>query len=282
MKKTALGALLILCLLLLSGCGDGQPREEPTATPLPTAEPRPVARIEAQGSLAEAARALMAPYQDELSTVARKSPALLTYLIPGDLFSQMAKDAQTLGVEAEGGRYAFTWRQSGNHTYTANALEISQIEAAAENSPDPYSLIDPVLDNQSMGDFSATGGGIFERARAYDVDEKMQNGSIEITDMLNDAVTGHEVFTFAVAGGNLYFVDAMLDQAVDVDGLVETQRYLVAAGVLGGSRIEVIEYTVPGREQVPQASPETWSQLAAAPNPISRLQADGEKVQVFP
>lgn len=280
MKKTALGALLILCLLL-TGCGKDQPKEASAATPLPTAEPRQAA-VDAQGPLGEAVRALLAPYQEELNIVARKSPTLLTYRIPGDLFGQMARDAQTVGVKAEGGRYQFTWRQSGNHTYTASALGISQIEEAAESSPDPYSGLDPVLDNQSMGDFSATGGGMFDRARAYDVDEKMQNGSIEITDLLNGAVTGHERFTFTVAGGSLYFVDATLDQAVDKDGLTETQRCLVAAGVMSGSRIEVIEFTVPGREQVPEASPEAWRQLAATANPVSRLQAEGDRVQASP
>lgn len=279
MKKYALLILLCLCLLL-SGCGGNSGPATPDATPVPTAEPRPASTVGAQGPLAEAAKALMAPYQEEIDAVARQCPMLLTYLIPGDLISQMAKDANEVGAQPADGRYAFTWRQSGNHTYTASALEISQIEALAEASPDPYSVVDPVLDNQQMGDFSATGGGVFDRARVYDVDQKLQNGKIEITDLLNGAATGHEVFTFTVAGGCLYFVDAILDQAVDMDGLTATERYLVAAGVIGGRSLDIMEFTVPTLSQVPAASPESWGRIAASASPLSRLKAEGDRVQV--
>ena len=280
-RKTALILLLILLSPALAGCGGQKPAEAPAETPLPTAPPVHTPGIAAQGGLADAARALLAPYQTEIAVAAEKSPGLLTYLIPGDLIGQMARDAQETGAQPEEGRYRFTWRQSGDHTYTASALQIRQIEAAAETTPDPRAAQEPVMDNQLMGDFSATGGGVFDRSRAYDVSETLGDGKAEITDTLNGKITGHELFSFTVQNGVLYFVDATLDQAVDMDGLVATDRYLVAAGWLKPDGMEIFEYTVPSRDQIPEASPQALAQLPAGSS-LSHLIVQGENVQAVP
>ncbi len=283
MKKHALPIVLLLLSLLLSGCG-GQPAPAaPKETPLPTAPPQQAPTVDAQGKLADAARALLAPYQREISLAAEQSPLLLTYAIPGDLISQMARDAEEAGAAPDNGRYTFTWRQSGKHTYTASALQIRQIEEAAETTPDPRASSEPVMDNQLMGDFSASGGGVFDRSRAYDVSEKLTDGTAEITDTLNGKTTGHELFSFTVENGSLYFVDATLDQAVDLDGLVATDRFLVAAGVLRENGLDIVEYSVPSQADVPSASRQSWEQLLdQAPAFLSRLQIEGQSVKVSP
>ena len=138
------------------------------------------------------------------------------------------------------------------------------------------------MDNQQMGDFSASGGGLFERARAYDVAADLTDGAAEMTDTLNGGVTGHELFSFAVEGDCLYFVDAMLDQAVGLDGVEATSRYLVAAGVLRRDGLEIVEFTVPGRDQVPPASAASWSGLLSSVSPLSHITAQGERVTTSP
>ena len=284
MKKHALPTVLLLICLLLSGCGSQQPSPAaPKETPLPTAPPQEAPTVDAQGKLADAARTLLAPYQREISLAADQSLVLLTYAIPGDLISQMARDAAEVNAEPENGRYTFTWRQSGKHTYTASAMQIHQIEAASEATPDPRADAEPVMDNQLMGDFSASGGGVFDRSRAYDVSEKLTEGTAEITDTLNGQITGHELFSFTVENGSLYFVDATLDQAVDLDGLVATDRRLVAAGVLRENGLDIVEFSVPSLADVPSASRQSWDQLLSQPPAfLSRLQIEGQRVTVTP
>ncbi|MBQ9265256.1 MAG: hypothetical protein IJ189_13750 [Clostridia bacterium] len=280
MKKHVV--LMVLCFLslLLAGCGAQPGADAPAVTdgPSPAAGPE-APTVTAQGKLADAARALLSPYQDEIDIAAQKSAAVLTYLIPGDVMGKLAQDAQEVGAQPENGRYQFIWRQSGEHTYSASAMQIEQIEAAAETTPDPHSTNDPVMDNQQMGDFSATGGGLFDRSCAYDVDEHLRDGLIEITDTLNGAATGHEVFSFVVEEGCFFFVDGTLDQAVDMDGLIDTNRYLVAAGVLRQDGLEIVEFTVPSQDQVPTASADTWRQIQSQRTPrLSHLTVQGENV----
>lgn len=282
MKKRALFAGLVLLTLLLSGCGGDPALLAPTETPAPTAPPQQAPAVEAQGPLADAARALLAPYEAPVRLAAEQSPALLTYAIPGDLISQMALDAAEAGAAAQDGRYQFTWSQSGRHTYTANALHIAQIEAASALTPDPHATGEPVMDNQQMGDFSASGGGVFDRTRAYDVAENLSEGAAEITETLNGALSLHELFSFSTEDGCLYFVDALLDQAVDLDGLVATSRYLAAAGVLRPDGLEIIEFSVPNRDQIPAASAASWQALQGSVTPLSRLTVEGGRVHAQP
>lgn len=282
MKKRAYLAGLLLLTLFLSGCAGDPAPVSPTPTPSPAALPDITPAPEAQDPLADAARALLSPYQAAVSLAAQQSPTLLTYAIPGDLIGQMARDAQELGVSPEEGRYHFTWSQSDRHTYTADALHIAQIEAAAALTPDPQSTGEPVMDNQQMGDFSATGGGVFDRTRAYDVSETLSEGSAEITETLNGALSLHELFSFSAEDGSLYFVDALLDQAVGMDGLEATSRYLTAAGVLRPDGLDIIEFSVPGREQIPAASAAAWQALQGSVTPLSRLKVEGSQVQILP
>lgn len=282
MKRTAYGALLLFLALLLSGCSSAPQ----TGEPLPTATPEPhhveAPAITAQGRLADAARDRLAPYQASIAAAARQSSAVLTYTIPGDIINKMAQDAADTGAQPQDGRYRFTWQQSGNYTYSASAMQIAAIEEAAENTPSPLASQDPVMDNQQMGDFSATGGGQFDRICVYDLAEAMTDGTAEITDTLNGAATGHELFSFLTEQDRLYFVDATLDQAVDIDGLTATARYLVAAGVLRPDGLEIVEFTVPGKDQVPAVSAGGVQELLSAGNVLTRITVKGQSVTVFP
>lgn len=234
----------------------------------------------APGPLGDAVRQLMAPYQQAIHTVAAAQPEVFTYTIPQDLMNHFAQDGQSAAAQPQEGRYRFTWQRKGQHTYSASAMQVKEIGAA--RTPDPQGTADPVMDNQQMGDFSAAGGGLYVRTGVYDVDEKLTQGAAELTDTLNDVVTGHELYSFSVQDGCYYFVDAMLDQAVGMDGLEATDRYQVAAGVLREDGLEMIEFTVPDRTRVPQASAAEWQRLKDTPSVIARLKMEGEQVTVFP
>ena len=284
MKKRMLLWMLLTLVLALTGCAS---RNGQDAAPAPTASPTPPPQsapdITASGALGDAARALMAPYQGVIRRAAEKSPVVLTYAIPGDLINKIAQDASAAGAESIDGRYHFSWHQSENHKYTADAGQVSQIETAAEHTPDPLSDTEPVLDNQQMGDFTAAGGGLFDRVCQYDVAENLTDGSAEFTETLNGALSGHELFSFAVSDGRLYFIDAILDQAVDLDGLTATEQYLVAAGMLGGDSLEIMEFAVPTRDQVPGADQQSWSQLLSQGiAALTRLTVQGNTVTVTP
>ena len=266
MKKQAACAALLILILFLGGCGEkagDAPAAEPTASPAPTQAPQ------ADTPLSQAVRALMDPYQDCLAAAAQKNGAL-TYSIPGDMLQKLVSDARAVGVQPQEGRYRFTWRQSGEHTYSASAMQIADL-APAEATPDPLSDVDPVLDNQQMGDFSATGGGMFDRSYDYDVAENLSEGKVEIAELLNGEITGQELFTFLRQGDELYFSDGILDMTAGLDGLEATEQYLVAAGVLRRGGLDIIEFTVPGKDQVPRATDMNWNSLLSSVRILSRV-----------
>lgn len=270
---------LLALLLLLSGCG--APQEEvapPTSTPPIVEAPQ----IEATGALADAARRRMEPYQDQLNRVSLQCEGNLTYTIPGDLIAKMAGDAEEMEAEPVDGRYQFTWRQSSQQTYTATALEVQE-EIDASPTTDPGSVTaDTPMDDQKMGDFVASGGGLFERSYAYDAAADLSAGTAEITDILNGETTGHELFSFAMRGDALYFVDAALELTASLDELESRGIYLVAAGILEKNRVEIVEYQVTSRADIPEAAVLDWDQLLASVVPLTRLTAQGDQVEVWP
>ena len=269
--------LLLGLTLLLSACA-APAQDAPAPSPSPTLPPLEAPVIEGKGAMAEAARALLSVYEEELNRVSLRARGNLTYTIPGDVINKMVQDAAQLGVRAREGRYQFIWRQTGEHTYLATGLEVEE-EMEAENA---FPAQDTPMGTEQMGDYVAEGGGMFDRTCVYDAAEDLSQGTADITDILNSELTGHEVFSFAVRSGALYFVDAALDMTPGLDGLENQGRYLVAAGVLSRDGLEIIEYYIPDQSQAPDAASLDWEQLLAAVTPVSRLSAQGEQVSVWP
>lgn len=270
--------MLLFVLLLLSGCA-AAPGENP---PSPTPPVLDAPEVQAQGALADAARAMLSVYENELNIVAPLSRNHLTYTIPGDVISKMAQDAQEVGAQAQAGRYQFTWRKSGEYTYSLSGLEVQE-EMAAEPTPLPGGEPDDMpMDSQQTGDFMAEGGGLFERVCVYDAAEDLSLGTAQITDTLNGEITGQESFSFAVRGGDLYFVDTAKDVTAGLDGLEDRGMYLVAAGVLRRDGLEIIEYYIHDPAQAPLAADMDWDQVRSSVTPVSRIYAQGSNVQLSP
>lgn len=270
-------AWLVGLSLLLTGCA-AQPQAAGTPTQTPPVVEAP--EIAAQGALADAARRRMAPYEAQLNRIAPQCGNNLTYTIPGDLIAKMAGDAATLGVSPADGRYRFTWTQSGQHAYQATGLEVQEaMDAEGTHSPSDPAEEAP-MDDQKMGDFSAAGGGLFERSYAYDVAEDLSGGAAEIIETLNGETTGHELFSFAVREGALYFVDAAMDLTASLDVLESRGTYLVAVGILRENQADIVEYHVTDEGVIPDAATLDWAQLIASITPLSTLTARGDAVQV--
>lgn len=276
-ERMGRGLLLLALLFLLSGCSAPQ---ETVPTPTPPVVEAP--QIEAEGTLADTARRRMEPYQDQLNRVSLQCEGNLTYTIPGDLIAKMARDAEEMGAEPVDGRYQFTWRQSSQHTYTATGLEVQEeIDASPTEHPDSVTADTP-MDDQKMGDFVASGGGLFARSYAYDAAADLSAGTAEITDTLNGEITGHELFSFAMRGDALYFVDAALELTAALDELENQGIYLVAVGILEKNRVEIVEYQVTSSADIPEAASLEWDRLLASVVPLTRLTAQGDQVQVWP
>lgn len=269
---------LLSCLLLvflLSGCTSAQ--KAPAASPTPIVVEAP--EIEATGTLADTARTVLALYDDQLNQIALQCRNNLTYTIPGDMLNTFVLDVQETGAAPENGRYQFTWRQSGQHTYQVSGQDVEEelAENAADAPPDP--LEDAPM-YQNAGDSRSAGGGDFDRSRTYDLAADLSRGNIEITDLLNGETTGHEFFSFSLRGGDLYFVDAALDFAVGTDGLEGSGVYLVAAGVLKADAAEIVEYYIADPALIPAADSLDIRQLLKQVSPVSHLTAKGDKITV--
>ena len=260
---------LLAALLLLTGCAG---EKEQTVQPEQTREA--AAQPQAEGPLGSAVRTMMSAYGQELEQVSLRSGSNMTYTIPGDMLNQLARDAEETGAAPQQGRYRFVWRQSGNYTYEATADDHAPL-----TSPDPRD--EAPMDSQLNGDYAVSGGGFFDRVRAYDVAEDLSGGSIEIVDTLDGSTTGHEAFSFAMQGKNLVFVDAVLDLSSDEDGLTIRQGYLAAAGVIRPDGLDIMEYAIDDLSQLPDPGSLNVERLAADTALISRLTAKGEEVTVF-
>ncbi len=271
MKKWCVWAALLLAALLLSGCGASSPDDaegagapgDAVSTPLPTAE--------VKGEMADKVRALLSPYEGALQQAARDNPDSLACTIPEDVLMQMARDAAALNAAASGGRYVFSWQSRVESTYVAtmdDAQEEMDILLPGV-TPDPAN--DAPIDSQQFGDYSVNGGGLYERTRSWDMAENLISGSGEITELLNDTLTGHELFSFALRGNELYFVDATLDVVTDLDELLIREGYLVTAGVLRANGLEIIEYHVGSQSQIPDPAAMSLAQLLSSVTPDNRI-----------
>ncbi|MBR6185614.1 MAG: hypothetical protein IKQ41_05070 [Clostridia bacterium] len=274
-RRGTLTALALVLAMLLAGCQSApKEAEKPTPTPAPAATEAPVNDSE----FALSVRTLLARYDAEINQVSIQSPYNMDYTIPGDMLRQMASDAQQANAEAKEGRYQFIWQQSGNYAYHSTSEEALGGMAAeapgATSDPDD----ETPMDSQLMGDYAVSGGGLFDRVRAYDVSETLESGKIEIVDTLNGAQTGHEAFSFALRGDSLFFVDAVLDMAVGVDSVAIQNGYLAAAGVLTPNGLDIIEYRIDDLTQLPDPAAMDINMLAQSVEIVSRLTAEGASV----
>ena len=274
MRKWKLIGLLMLAILLLGGCGK---EEEKDISPSPMPEHLEAPIIQGEGELAEAAKAVMSVYAEELSAVAARSTENLTYTIPGNALNQFIQDAQASGAVAADGYYRFTWSQGGNYTYETTVDDAPEIESF---TPDPRD--ETPMDSQLNGDYAVSGGGIFERVRSYEIADAVTRGRMEINDSLNGLITGHEYFAFCVREGNFYFVDATLNATINENGEETQDGFLTAVGVLRPDSLEILEciYTAP--EQFPDPAEVEWARFAAEAKPVSSLSAQGKNVTVSP
>ena len=279
MRKKWIWAALMVCAFMLTGC-QGKEKEE-AAAPQPTEEAAAALNErEDGGPVQRLANAVMDPYGQELSLVSQHSLYNLTFTIPGDMIQQLARDAEEISAQPVNGRYQFLRRQEGNYAYQSTVEEAMGTEPPLTVTPDPEN--EAPMDSQLMGDYTASGGGLFNRVRAYDVSEDLSSGKVEISDTLNGNRTGHEAFSYAVRGQELYFVDAVLDMTADMDGVAIGGGYLAAAGVLRPDGLDIIEYRLADLSQLPDPGQMNWSSLAASVEIISRLTAEGENVTVTP
>gem|GEM_PF-2360869 len=270
MKKRCLLLGLVLMALLLGGCGAAP--NEAASTPEPTQAPStPIPTAAVRGALADQVRALLSPYEPALLQAALENPDSIACSIPGDVLMQMARDAADLRVSASGGRYVFSWHSQVESAYVAT-MDDAQEEMdtlLADVTPDPDN--DAPIDSQQFGDYAVTGGGLFDRTRSYDMAENLQSGAAEFTEMLNGERTGYERFSFALRGNELYFVDASLDVAANLDELVIQDGYLVAVGVLRHGGLDVLEYHAAGQDLIPDPAALNLNQLLASVTPDRRV-----------
>lgn len=275
MRKRKTILLLIVILICLSGCGEK--KEEKDVLPSPTPEHLEAPVIQGDGQLAETAKAVMSVYAEELSIVASRSFENLTYTIPGNMINQFIQDVRASNEEPVDGYFRFSRTQSGDYTYETTVDDAPEIEFV---TPDPHD--ETPMDHQLNGDYAVSGGGLFERVRSYEMAETATHGRMEISDMLNGEVTGHEYFAFSVREGDLYFVDATLNITIDSNGKKTQDGFLTAVGILRADSLEILECIFTDRDQLPDPAKVNWAQFIAEAKPVSRLSAQGENVTVSP
>ena len=274
MEKRKIAAALLACSLLLAGCAK---EEQPVEAPSPTPEHMEAPVILGESAAAEAARRLMAPYEQEIGKVSIRTYSNLTYAIPVNFFNQFIADAQAAGEQPRDGYYRFMWRQGGDYTYQTTVDDAPELETVTAAPGD-----ETPMDNQLNGDYEVSGGGRFERARTYEITEDLTRGRAEISDTLNGAVTGHEYFSFCQRGEELYFVDATLNLTINSLGTTASEGYLMAVGVLRQDSLEILEYELKDTSQLPDPATLDWAQLIAHVTPVSRISAQGDQITVEP
>ena len=273
-KKKGLLIPLLIAMMALSGCGGQQEDASPTAEPDAGQEISASVLDQAQGKLGDSVRALMEPYAEILAQAAEKSGSL-SYTIPGDILNQMALDAEAAGAEAQADRWRFTWHEAGDYTYEATAWDAMDQYTQSDATPDPAD--ETPLDSQLNGDYAVTGGGLFDRERTYDVSADLSGGTAVFTDTLNGQTTGHELFRFCIRNGELVFADAVLDTAVQSDGISAGGGYLAAVGILRADGLELVEYTIQDPDQLPDPGTLDWSRFLLSVSPVSQVSMQVEK-----
>ncbi len=278
MRKGWLCAALILTALLLCGCGnDPAPGDAP-----PTAAPPTFAPAQApSGPAAEAVNKRLAPYQAELSRVAAQSGASAAYTVPEEMLEQMSRDAAAAEALPAEGFWRFTVREAGSHTYQFTAMDVYAADPSLLSAtPDPDD--EAPQDRQLMGDYDVSGGGEFIRTRAYAFTEDLSSGTAELTDTLNGETTGHELFSFALRDGRLYFVDAAMDLTAGLDGLENTGRRLMAVGYLAEGSLDVMEYEAAASDPLPDPASLDYAALLSAVTPLTRVSDQNGRIILFP
>ena len=273
MKKRLLTVLLTVALLL---CGCGSPDAPAPATDapaLPTEAPA--------GPAAEAVRRLLAPYRQTLERAGSQSGGYAALTVPAEILEQMSRDAQAADAKPQDGRWHFTVRQTGSHSYEATAMD-AYAGDMAQLTATPAPGDETPQDHQLMGDYVAVGGGDFTRVRQYDAAEDLSAGRAEWTDTLNGETTGHEVFSFALRDGRLYFVDAAMDMTAGLDGLENRGMRLVALGWLDEDGLDVMEYAASGEDALPDPADPGFAAAMDAAQPLTRVTDRNGKVTVFP
>lgn len=277
MKKMQLTVMLACLLLFFCACSaDPGNKQLPSPTPPIINAPE----IHAEGALAGAARNLLSPYEEYLDQVALKCNNNLSYTIPGDMMDKMARDAQELHIDPVNGRYQFTWKQEGQHTYLLTGLDVQQ-ELSVSATPAPLIIPDHMnpMEDQNTGDYTAAGGGDFKRTYVYDVAADLSSGSIEITNMLNEEITGHEIFSFCLWNEELYFAYGAMELTASLDLLENTGSYLVTIGKFEKHAVETADYLVHSRDEIPNAFTMDFDQLLSSIHPLARISANGNKIE---
>ena len=264
-----ISALLAAAVFLLCGCGAKEEAAQTAPSAPPTEET--AAAASPQGPAAEKVQSLLAPYEELLNQASYEIPHNPVYNIPGDMLRQLAQDAWQTGAEPKEGRYQFSWRQSGDYTYESTAWDAMEQFAAEQENATPPPDDDAPMDSQLNGDFQVSGGGLFERVRAYDAAEDFTQGTAEINDLLNGTVTGSERFSFALRDGELYFSDCTLNFTVDADGQTVQDGFLAAVGVLRAESLDILEYQIENPQDLPDPASVNLESLARSVHPTNRL-----------
>lgn len=277
MRKRVLCCLLIMTLVLLCGCGSPEKSADAPAEALPAAAPTAAPA----GPTAQAVEKLLSRYRAETARVSAQAGGDAACLIPSQVLAQFALDAQTAQAKAEDGRWVFSVRETGDHTYESTAMDLYKSDPSLLSAtPDPAD--ETPQDHQLMGDYDVTGGGLFVRVRAYDAAESLSAGSAEFTDTLNGETTGHELFSFSVRDGKLYFTDAAMILTAGLDGLEDHGKYLVAAGWISPDGLDVIEYESDGAERLPDPATLEIAALLTAVTPLTRVQDAQGRISISP
>lgn len=275
-KKLRRIICLLAACLLLAGCG-GEKAATGGASPAGTEQPM------AEGgaaSLTQRAEALLAPYEQALFLLAQQDTKSLAYTIPGDMLRKLAQDAEAEQAAPQNGRYQFTHREESTNVYEATGLEVKEALEAEQAGATPEPAEDAPMSDDAAGDFSVSGGGVYERSYAYQAAEELTDGTVEITATLNGESAGYELFTFALRDGALYFSDAVQDMEAALDELESTGAYLVTLGKWENGRIEMVEYKVSGRDDIPQAALMDFEACAARNDLLSHITVAGESVRL--
>ncbi len=274
-KRKGILILLLIAALTLSGCGEQKESVSPTAGPVAGQEPGGSVLAHAQGELADSVQALMEPYAETLAQAAQKSGESLAYTIPGDILAQMALDAEAAGAKARENHWRFTWHETGDYTYEATAWDAMDQYTQSGATPDPAD--ETPLDSQLTGDYAVTGGGLFDRERTYDVSADLSGGTAVFTDTLNGQTTGYEFFRFCVRKDELVFADAVLDAAVQSEGISAGNSYLAAVGVLRKDGLELMEYMIQDPDQLPDPGTLDWPRFLLSVSPVSQVSIQVER-----
>lgn len=274
MKKRSLLLFILLSFFLLTGCSANKDKA-PASTPASAQDGEPSST---QTGIAQGVQELLSPYQSYLDKIAPQCKSNLSYSIPADMLHVLVQNADAAQVLPENGFYSFTINQTENHTYRYTGLEYQeQQQLEFSHNPD---MTESPMEDQNTGDFIAAGGGEYHRTYRFDIAADFSQGTLEITNFLNDATTGHEKFTFLAHEGALFFAYGALELTADLDTLESTGAYLVTIGKMEPTALQTVDYLVPSSDQVPLAQTMDFDALLASVSPLSSISARDAKVKV--